>query len=244
MNRLLRSSILRAAALVLVASSLVACGDDDDTGGGPIIMIDAGADLGPAPVDMGPPPPVDMGPACMPANLTPLPAEALPRCTAETGAAVVACGVPSSMAAATCIQNALEADTTAPLAVMGGSLDCSGCFNLQQLACFYENGCDSQFDAFFCCLDANACTNPSACPACSRELTAVQMCAGGVGECFDASTGYPSECFAAPAPAMDAGTPATDAGSPAADAGTPDTDAGTPDTDAGTPDTDAGPPAA
>jgi hypothetical protein len=134
------------------------------------------------------------------------------------------------MAAATCIQNALEADTTAPLAVMGGSLDCSGCFNLQQLACFYENGCDSQFDAFFCCLDANACTNPNACPACSRELTAVQMCAGGVGECFDASTGYPSECFAAPAPA--------------ADAGTPDTDAGTPDTDAGTPDTDAGPPAA
>ena len=39
------------AALVLAASSLAACGDDDDTGGGPIIMIDAGADLGPAPVD-------------------------------------------------------------------------------------------------------------------------------------------------------------------------------------------------
>jgi len=237
MNRIFRSSVLRSFALVLVASSLAACGDDDDTGG-PIIMIDAGTDLGTLPVDMGPPPPVDMGSACMPADIMPLPAAALPRCTAETGAAVVACGLPTSMAAATCIQNALDADTTAALMTMEGNVDCGTCFNLQQLACFYENGCNTQFDQFFCCLRDNGCMNPNSCPACMAQFGAVQSCAGRVAECFDASSGYPAECFAAPAPVMDAGAP--DAGTPDTDAGTPDTDAGTPDTDAGTPDTDAG----
>jgi hypothetical protein len=235
MNRTFRSSVLRSFALVLVASSLVACGDDDDTGGGPIIMIDAGTDLGPVAVDMGPPPPVDMGPMCAPANLMPLPAEALPRCSAETGATVTGCGLPTSMAAATCIQEGLADDTTAALAVMGGSIDCASCYNLQQLACFYENGCNTQFDAFFCCLEANGCMDPNRCPACMAEFGAVQSCAGRVAECFDASSGYIADCFAEPTPVMDAGMPAVDAGTPDTDAGSPDTDAGTPDTDAGTP---------
>ena len=174
---------------------------------------------------MGPPPPVDMGPVCMPDPVMPLPAEALPRCTAETQAAVVACGLPMSMTAATCIGNALAADTTPALMTMGGPLDCDGCFNLQQLACFYEGGCDAQFDAFFCCLDANGCTNPTSCPACSAELGAVRTCAGGVADCFDASMGYPADCFAPPAPAMDAGTPAADAGTSTVDAGTAAPDA-------------------
>ncbi len=216
---------LRAAILALCALSLVACGDDDDVG--PIIMIDAGRDMNtPPPVDMTVP--RDMNPACAPADITPLPAAALPRCAAATQDAVVACGVPMSAADLECIQDALDADTTEPFVSGGQTLDCGGCFNVQQIACFYASGCNEQLDAFLCCVDEAGCTNPNACPACSTEQTAFGTCAGMQNECFDATMGEIDGCFGEPTPPSDGGTPVDggDADGGDADGGT-ETDAGT-----------------
>jgi len=221
---------LRAATLALCALSLIACGDDD-VGDAPIIMIDAGADMiTPPPVDMFVP--RDMGTACAPSPITPLPAAALPRCSAATQATVVACGLPSTPAIGMCIGNALTADTTPALTSMGATINCGTCFNIQQLSCFYAAGCDTQLDQLQCCLTANSCTNANACPACMTQLGAVQTCAGMNLECFDANMGELANCFG-DAP-TDGGVPDTDAGTPV-DGG--DIDGGT-ETDAGT---DGGP---
>jgi len=226
-HRTADNAALRAATLALCALSLVACGDDDV--GAPVIMIDAGTDMNTA-VDMFVP--RDMPPACAPANITPLPAAALPRCAAATQDAVVACGPPASMAALQCVQRAIDADTTTPLMSGGQTLDCAGCFNLQQIACFYTSGCNAQIDAFFCCVEAEGCTNPNACPACSTQQTAFSTCALAQDDCFDATMGEIDGCFGEPTPPSDGGTP-VDGGD--ADGGT-ETDAGT---DGGT-ETDAG----
>lgn len=212
MHRTAGKQVARATILALLALSLVACGDDDPMM--PVIVIDAGTDMGAMPVDMGTPP-VDMGPACAPDPLTPLPAEALPRCTAATQAAVIACGVPTSMAIVTCINNAVAADTTPAFGTPPNAVNCAACFNYQMLACFYEAGCNDEFDAFQCCVTAEGCADPNACPACGTELTAFQTCAGGVADCFDASMGFPDGCFAEAG--TDGGVPMD--GGPAVDGG-------------------------
>ncbi len=200
------------ALLAILAFSLAACGDDDVTP--PVIVVDAGGgvDMNVTPVDMGHPD-VDMGPACAPANIMPLPAAALPRCAVATQTAVAACGLPTSAAASMCIGAALAADTTAAFDAGGGqTIDCGGCYNLQQVACLYSSGCDTQLDHLLCCAEANGCADPSTCAACDAEYTAVTSCAPAHLDCFTATTGMLNDCFGATTPVVDGGTPATDGG--------------------------------
>lgn len=222
-----------AGVIALFSLLLLACSDDPT---GPVIERDAGADLGDAPLDMGQPavdmgqPVVDMGTSCAPPPIVALPAAELPRCAAATQAIAVACGVPNSTAARTCIIDALNADTTARLVTPTRTIDCIGCFGLQRLACVYA-GCEGPGAALLCCLEAEGCTN-SDCPACASEAGVFNACAIALVDCFDPSMGEVADCFAAADP--DAGV--SDAG---ADAGS-DVDAGT-DADAGSDaDADAG----
>lgn len=201
------------AILAILAFSLAACGDDDVTP--PVIVVDAGGgvDMNVTPVDMGHPD-VDMGPACVPTPLELLPAAALPRCAAATQPVVDACGSPLSvMGAGACIGAALTADTTPGFDAGGGNtVDCSTCYNVQQLGCIYGAGCDGQFDAFLCCVDANGCADPNACPACTTQINAVRLCAAGHTECFDVTVSPLADCFGVTTPVVDGGTPATDGG--------------------------------
>jgi hypothetical protein len=233
-DRELRLGLFGLAALATVGLVLVGCGDDDGGDGPPIIVLDAGPDLGGG-VDMGmppPPPPVDMGgprecervPEALPESVMGM--RILPRCSPETRAAVEACGPITSMPALTCANTAVMRDTTPGLPIGGGQvLDCETCVNYQQLICFANAGCASQLTAVQCCFQDNGCTG-GACPACNAQIMAFQTCAGSRPACFDFFASPQGTCFPPAAPPVDAGMPEVDVVADGGEADGGDADAG------------------
>jgi len=163
----------------VIALAAIGCGDDpiviipDDTGGG---GNDAGmGDTGGGVTDTG----VD-APASGPcgtvnaAELEPLPASCLPRCSAATFSAVAGC---SGATAAMCQQNAVAADTTPGALVNAGGaapqeFTCDECFGYQIQSCLIDT-CSDEMMAFLAC----AATDPATANSrCATEIMAINTC--------------------------------------------------------------------
>lgn len=186
--------LMKKLVLLCATLALVGCGDDDtrtvmlmdsgpgtDSGGGGVDTGPSGTDSGPMGTDSG------GGSRDCEMALESLPSVILPRCSADTATCINGC------ADIDCQNMCLDADTTPPETMSGQMIDCNICFNYQVNVCIDMN-CPTEFAAFRCCLEDNACTDAS-CPACSSQLSAVQSCAGGLpaGACTDQITAcFPS----------------------------------------------------
>ncbi|MFT5357538.1 MAG: hypothetical protein ACI9KE_004775 [Polyangiales bacterium] len=175
--------------LILMLALGVACGDDDGR------MIDSGpgnTDAGPVTFDTGPatdsglslvdsgaggtdsgPGGTDSGPACTPRPATAIPAALLPRCAMATLQCLIDC--PAGDAA--CQAGCFDADTIPA----EEGIDCEICAQQQQLSCATTMGCDSQYSAFDCCVQENACADQACVTAnCGAQSNAFQTCVNGV----------------------------------------------------------------
>jgi len=173
MNKLTISSMILAMALT-------GCGDDDRPGD--IVIPDSGpgGDMGPVGTDMGPVGPT--GPCAD--DVSPLPGDFFPRCSAETfecagmaadGTALLAC---------------LDADTTPPYMGMAGA-DCGLCYNNQLVFCADSMGCHPEWATFNCCVEDNGCMDQSCVETnCGTEQDGFIGCLNGLpmGACNDLIT--------------------------------------------------------
>ena len=127
------------------------------------------------------------GDACTLTSLSPLPSSCLPRCTAATRSAAVACEDN------TCFSAALDADTTPPATVTlpdgPEPFYCNDCFGWQQATCFADI-CPSEYSNFATCSNAGG--------ACTSEGNALDVCADAAGDSFDSCFNTRVEaCFGA-----------------------------------------------
>ena len=187
---------------VLALGLLLGCGDDDGA-----TTRDSGTDVGPVwmPPDSG----LMLrdaardaaGSSCMRPRLDPFPAEALPRCTAETAVCVQECGETEG-----CADVCRAEDTMPRHPELGG---CADCVIFDLLACFDAAGCDQQVAEVFCC-------GESECPPgsaedcfdvmCQPQLMALFSCGFAMGPtCLEDFTGGTGGCFADAPIEMDAG---------------------------------------
>ena len=195
----------RLGLILMLALGAVACGDDDgrtgDTGPG---LTDGGTDSGQITFDTGPevdsgivlvdagPTGTDSGPTgtdagtCTPRPITAIPAALLPRCEAATLQCLIDCG-----ADGTCQNGCLAADTTPE----AEGVTCLICISSQQISCGVANGCDGDYAAVDCCIQANACEDQACIDTnCGGEQTTLQTCLQGAGAaCMPAV----QMCFAA-----------------------------------------------
>lgn len=182
---------MKKLALMGILSVLaLGCGDDDGGRGSDrdsgLMLMDSGMIVLP---DTGTPPMMDAGttpmgecaeppPDLRELNMDPMAmGMLLPRCSSATLTCLMGCSASDTA----CSDGCLAADTTPGLDIGGGTtLDCDLCLTAQGNACIGNEGCETQWGAFFCCVEANGCANPNSCPACSAELSAIQTCAGTV----------------------------------------------------------------
>lgn len=120
----------------------------------------------------------------IPADLGALPAACLPRCSASTLTAFMACTT------AACQQTAAMADTTPPITVGGSAFTCANCVNYGNNSC-YAASCPTEFDAYLTCsamMGATCTAEVSAVNACvMAHMTVVQTCVNErVTACFPA----------------------------------------------------------
>lgn len=178
---------MKKLALMGILSVLaIGCGDDD--GGRPgtdsgLMLMDSGMivlpDTGTMPMtDAGGPtgecaePPPDLRELNMDPEVMGM---LLPRCSGETLTCLMGCSDDA------CADACIAADATPGLDVGGGTtLDCDLCLNAQSNGCIGNEGCEAEWGALFCCVEANSCASPTSCPACSAQLSALQTCASAV----------------------------------------------------------------
>lgn len=140
------------------------------------------------------PPPKPLDAECTdPVN--PLPANLMPRCSAETYACIAACAVEDQGCEGRCIAK----DTTPRTSYYGYEIGCSTCVYYQRQACADKNGCHSVNAQLECCR-RDKCTG-STDPNCVVKNCAAEAYAYGYCEsfvtpsCQDLVSGPAAGCF-------------------------------------------------
>ena len=159
---------------------------------------DAGMSVSDAGVDSGMAV-TDAGMACAASyydSYARLPSSVLPRCASGTFTTI------SSCTDVTCVDNALNADTTTGLMVGSTTFDCSACVNYQYSYCLQGSGCGMQLGDYSCCFDANCASDPdpNSCMQnnCATQTDALTTCVGtpAAQDCFSFNNADPGTlCF-------------------------------------------------
>ncbi|MCB9620885.1 MAG: hypothetical protein H6724_15710 [Sandaracinus sp.] len=168
---------MKKLALVGILSVLgFGCGDDDggrtgtDSGltlmdSGTITLPDTGTMMT---MDSGT---TSRGECEMP--LAALPAEVLPRCSAETATCI---SMATSNAA---LQACFDADMTPPFVEGDFELDCGLCSTFQLISCGSNNGCGAEWADWNCCLEP--CADEACAAGCNSFRDAFVTCIQGLG---------------------------------------------------------------
>jgi len=169
---------MKKLALMGILSVLaLGCGDDDGgrtgTDSGMLTLMDSGTIVLP---DTGTTPTPDAGSTSRGECEDPLPelpAEVLPRCSAETAACI---DMATTQAA---YQACFDGDMTAPYVEGDLEIDCSFCSTLQLIACGSNNGCGEEWADWNCCL--SACTDEACAAGCNSFRDGFVTCLQGLG---------------------------------------------------------------
>lgn len=123
--------------------------------------------------------------------LAPLPAEFLPRCSADTLACIEACRTNA------CLLDCLEADRMTPRAFDGALYGCKSCIDHQIAACLAKTSCLPGEAALYCCIEERCGgTFDSACETrCAAELDESSRCASSSDRAYILEAKEPRACF-------------------------------------------------
>jgi hypothetical protein len=132
---------------------------------------------------------------------TGVPAELLPRCTAQTRQCVEGCAAEGENADPDACQEACLTQDTQPQGGEDGeqdeAIDCETCVWIQILACADRDGCHEPLAAAECC-EEQRCTDDATCETeCAAEAEAWETCLfDTTPHCVDLLAGDASSCFA------------------------------------------------